>query len=651
MGTVTAVALYATGGPLYGTLCTVHPSVRAIPSGEMALLRLAGRMVMHAITAAVTREHERQWALQSARYAELVAASDDAIYSTDVTRRVQSWNAGAARLYGYSAGEMIGRSADLLVPPDRVDETEDLRLRVVSGEHVVHYDTVRRRKDGSLVDVSLTVSPIVDEHGRVTGMSAVVRDVSHRVRAQRESDRARAAAEELAQLRQQQAEEAEVLSEVGAAVARRLEPESLYQAILEQVARLVPYDIAGIALVEHERYVVVASAGGPWLPAGTVFEQGPRPDRLAATGPARLRYVPDTHLLPAGSALPTEIEQVGARSLIDLPLTVDGKHAGFLGIASRTPNAYTDRHVCLVGLFGERVTQALSNARLYATEQARVLAAEELARLRQEQAQEAQAMAAISAALSGPLESEQVYRVILDEAARLLSFHAANIHLYEQGWAVVAASAGEKLLVVGTRHFQLTGGAPCWIPRPDRVSYLPDTAQEPLWRDIAPHVGDHRLRSCISMPFTFEGEPAGCFTIGSYSPQVYSEHHIRLARAFGELAAQALRNARLHESEQARTRAAEELVRVREAAGAAARFQAGLLDAVGQAVIATDLAGAITYWNRAAEQLYGWKAGEVLGRNVLEVTPSAARHGAGDDDHDRPRAGGDLVGRVRGTAP
>jgi PAS domain-containing protein len=79
---------------------------------------------------------------------------------------VTSWNAGAERIFGYAAGEMIGRSITLLIPPDRQDDEEQIQAQIRRGESAEHFETVRMRKDGSLVDVSVTVSPIKDAPAR-----------------------------------------------------------------------------------------------------------------------------------------------------------------------------------------------------------------------------------------------------------------------------------------------------------------------------------------------------------------------------------------------------------------------------------------------------------------------------------------------------
>lgn len=114
----------------------------------------------------------------------VVESSHDAIIGKDLEGLVTSWNSGAERLYGYGAPEVIGRSISLLVPPGQEDELGDVLRRVRLGERVDDYETVRACKDGTQVDVSLTVSPIRDRGGAVIGASTIARDISARLRYQ-----------------------------------------------------------------------------------------------------------------------------------------------------------------------------------------------------------------------------------------------------------------------------------------------------------------------------------------------------------------------------------------------------------------------------------------------------------------------------------
>ena len=119
------------------------------------------------------------------RLAAIVESSNDAIISKNLDGIIQSWNAGAERILGYKAEEIVGQSILRLIPPDRQQEETAILSRIRRGERVEHFDTFRMTKDGRLVELSLTVSPVKDSQGKVIGASKVARDITERRRAER----------------------------------------------------------------------------------------------------------------------------------------------------------------------------------------------------------------------------------------------------------------------------------------------------------------------------------------------------------------------------------------------------------------------------------------------------------------------------------
>lgn len=115
-----------------------------------------------------------------AMWAAIVEDSDDAIVSKDLSSIITTWNRGAERLFGYSADEVIGRSITLLIPADRQDEEDTILGRIRAGQRIDHFETIRVRKDGSRVEISLTVSPIRGRSGQIIGASKIARDISVR---------------------------------------------------------------------------------------------------------------------------------------------------------------------------------------------------------------------------------------------------------------------------------------------------------------------------------------------------------------------------------------------------------------------------------------------------------------------------------------
>ncbi len=116
--------------------------------------------------------------------ASIVETSDDAIVSKNLDGVITSWNRGAERVFGYSAGEVVGQPITIVIPEDRQSEEREVLTRVGQGERIDHYETVRQRKDGSLIVVSLSVSPVKNAEGKIVGASKIARDITEQRRGQ-----------------------------------------------------------------------------------------------------------------------------------------------------------------------------------------------------------------------------------------------------------------------------------------------------------------------------------------------------------------------------------------------------------------------------------------------------------------------------------
>lgn len=142
---------------------------------------------------ATTRDVTAQKVTQTARQllAAIVESSDDAIITKDLTGTITSWNKGAEQLFGYAARETIGRSITLLIPPERLQEETEILAKISRGEPITHFETKRLRKDGSLLDISLTISPVKNADGKIIGASKIARDITEQKRAENELRNAR----------------------------------------------------------------------------------------------------------------------------------------------------------------------------------------------------------------------------------------------------------------------------------------------------------------------------------------------------------------------------------------------------------------------------------------------------------------------------
>jgi PAS domain S-box-containing protein len=211
-------AMGATPEDLAGFLALVHPDDRervrgsiwrAVEEGadyqpEFRIARPDGEVRWIQATAQILRDSEnrsgrmiggvqnitkrRQAEVAQRQLAAIVESSNDAIISKTLDGIITSWNTGAEYIFGYTADEVLGRPINLLIPPDRQDEELRILESLKRGERITHFDTVRVRKDGQQVDISLTISPIRDETGTIIGASKIARDITERKQAQAERE-------------------------------------------------------------------------------------------------------------------------------------------------------------------------------------------------------------------------------------------------------------------------------------------------------------------------------------------------------------------------------------------------------------------------------------------------------------------------------
>jgi PAS domain S-box-containing protein len=175
------------GNPL-GMISTHWPDVHRPDEIELLALNLCARQICDFVERCRADELLREKERASRRLAAIVESSDDAIVSKNLSGIITSWNAGAERLFGYVAEEVLGQSITMLIPPDRQDEEPHILDRIRRGEKIEHYETTRRRKDGTLIDVSLTVSPVKDRHGKIVGASKIARDISEKRLAEKQRE-------------------------------------------------------------------------------------------------------------------------------------------------------------------------------------------------------------------------------------------------------------------------------------------------------------------------------------------------------------------------------------------------------------------------------------------------------------------------------
>src|SRR6185312_7306905 len=178
--------------------------------------------------------------------AAIVASSDDAIVSKDLNGVIVSWNHGAERIFGYTAQEAIGQPITMLIPPDHAEDEPMILNRIRRGEAVDHYETVRRHKDGSLIDISLTISPIKDRQGRIVGASKIARDITER---KRSGEALRVSEAHL----QAELADTKLLHSISAQLIDEENVESLYARILDGAVSIMRSDFASLQMLHPER--------------------------------------------------------------------------------------------------------------------------------------------------------------------------------------------------------------------------------------------------------------------------------------------------------------------------------------------------------------------------------------------------------------
>ena len=337
---------------------------------------------------ATVREHE---------LAAIVQSSDDAIVGKELDGTIRTWNPGAERLFQYTAAEVVGQPITILIPPDRLSEETHVLTQIRAGHRVEPYETIRRRKDGTEIDVSLTVSPIRDAGGTVIGASKIARDISERRRAERLRDelveRERSARDEAVVARDRLA----FLADVGAVLTSSLDyGETLNRAVHLAIPRLGDY--CNVVITDDQgrmrhvawghvvrakeailrelalRLIERPTAGGMTL-AATVMTTG------------RTLVMPHDALVKAATdARPYDPEAVALAvqlqpwAYIGVPLYVRGRAVGVMSFGTSEQESrrdYTDVDIVMVEEFARRVSLAVENARLFRQ-------AEELNRLKDE---------------------------------------------------------------------------------------------------------------------------------------------------------------------------------------------------------------------------------------------------------------------------
>ena len=311
-------------------------------------------------TIAIHRDR-RALGVAERRLAAIVESSDDAIVSKDLNGIVESWNRAAERMFGYPAEEMVGASIRKIIPADHQEEEDEVLARIRRGEQVDHFETIRMRKDGTLLPISLTVSPMRDRDGRVVGASKIARDISERRRFEADL--------------QQQAAIAHKLGEIGALLASTLDRDTIARKVTDTGTQLTGAEIgAFFCNVEEARggeaYMLHALTGA----SSEAFEDFPN-SRAAALfrqsfrgeGPVRIDDVRTDPRYGRNPPYPGSPDgHLPVRSYLAVPVkAASGRVLGGLLLGHSAAGMFTAKHEQLATGVAGWASLALQNADLY----------------------------------------------------------------------------------------------------------------------------------------------------------------------------------------------------------------------------------------------------------------------------------------------
>jgi PAS domain S-box-containing protein len=267
--------------------------------------------------------NDKQW------FAAIVESSDDAIISKNLNGVIVSWNAGAQRIFGWSAGEVIGKSITVIIPRELQDEESVILSRLKAGERIDHFETVRQTKSGVRLNVSLTISPVRDSSGKIIGASKIARDITDRKRMEAQlksaqieiETRVRERTAELSQKNEQLIMQAEVVRELSARLLKLQDEERrrISRELHDSAGQLLSAINMNIAKVKSEKEKLSPEAQRSVEENVGLVEQALREIRTMS----HLLHPPLLDEVGLESGIREFIEGFSRRSKIDVDLTID----------------------------------------------------------------------------------------------------------------------------------------------------------------------------------------------------------------------------------------------------------------------------------------------------------------------------------------
>ena len=289
----------------------------------------------------------------------IVESSDDAIISKNLNGIITSWNKGAQKIFGYTEEEIIGKPVNILIPPDLQSEEDVIIKSIRSGKKIDHFQTVRIAKDGKKINISLTVSPVKDSHGNVTGASKIARDISDQLQKEREI--------------KEGARRLEILNSIGKDIAGNLDFDKILQRITDATTTITGAAFGAFfyntADESGESFMLCTSSGAPKEAVEKLSLPGTGLFNETFSGKSVVRIDDITRDTRYGKNAPHKdipVEDLPVVSYLALPVIgADGNVLGVLFLGHPDPGVFTSAHEDLVTNIANQVSVALENSRLF----------------------------------------------------------------------------------------------------------------------------------------------------------------------------------------------------------------------------------------------------------------------------------------------
>jgi PAS domain S-box-containing protein len=474
------------------------------------------------------------------RLAAIVESSDDAIVSKDLNGIITSWNRGAEELFWYTADEALGQSIAIVIPPDRLAEEEMVLAHIRRGERIRHFETIRLHKDGTLVPISLTVSPIRDASGVIVGASKIARNISFRL-----------------------VIEAELHELQSRLLALTTASASILESPDSAAVASAAIDIAREVFAADGYAVWRAKASGSWQIVRSFGISDEFASRaIPLTGGSGVAFVPfaeplvceDVEETTIVAVMRDEYRREGIVSMIVFPLTIRGQRSGTMVFYLRQRTAFRQVDIHVGTALANLVAAALTAADLY-DEQRQAREAADHAR------QQAAFLAEAGTVLSSALDYEATLRAVARlSVPRIADWCAVDIVGVGGGLQRITVAHVDPKKVELARMLQERYPADPTAPggvhevirtgRPAYMARIPPARLEAAGRD-----GEHlrimrelNLTSYMCLPLTIQGKAIGAITfVSAESGRQYSAEHVRFAGELATRASLAIENARAYE--------------------------------------------------------------------------------------------------------